>query len=608
MAGPYYFAWADEEDEFNSVTHAVEDDDIFEFEIEHNEGDFATLRIQIENPRIGLLAPGRKRWAWFSWFNGTIIVPLFFGRLVGLPEQIQDELVEINLIARPSDFVDQKLAVAATLKVRPYWDPIWFSDDTRDNPDNVLESRPELWHIDRLTRVVTTSNIINGEDGTLTFTDDQIFYDYVKTSYDQNPLRTINMTATVSWDQTSSGGFPVRHGKNGLSDNIPIQSYTGSGLAEAWPKPGSSLGGGWSCISSSAIVDGEVDPQLVGDPTPNWTPEQPHYQDRGFDTKLGSFGITPPGEDIGWSYHVTIPNIKVYWKLSIGWDVSRRKTEVIKFSLSADVQDLLTDPDDDSALDLNMASSELNGAIDPGDLPPIGKESARSFFTTDRGAESIEYLIALTRSHLIARARAVSISFEISFPLAVLSDLSCRQNAAFSDSRLPGTDVGGKIIQYRMAMSDGKQSASITIGCVIGKDGEITEEEGTPDYCEADYVGSDYQTYTGLTILPFASDVAYERILGTLPNDDGIDFDMLSANIIKDFSLSGGNGPDETQIDALDRFDITVDNSGHVDAENTNFAEVHLTLPSLIGGPFQTDYVVNVTDLKIPKTINLEAP
>jgi len=118
MAGPYFFAWADESEAFDPVTHSRFDDDIFDFEIAQNEGDFATLAITIQNPRIGLLAPGRQIWAWFSWSDGTDVIPLFFGRLVGLPDNIDGESVALNFIARPSDFANRVIEYLAFIKAQ----------------------------------------------------------------------------------------------------------------------------------------------------------------------------------------------------------------------------------------------------------------------------------------------------------------------------------------------------------------------------------------------------------------------------------------------------------------------------------------------------------
>jgi hypothetical protein len=49
--------------------------------------------------------------------------------------------VTLNFIARPADYDAQKLALAETLKVAPWWDPMWIRADSRDDPDTVLEAR-----------------------------------------------------------------------------------------------------------------------------------------------------------------------------------------------------------------------------------------------------------------------------------------------------------------------------------------------------------------------------------------------------------------------------------------------------------------------------------
>ena len=57
-------------------------------------------------------------WAWLSWDSGADVVPLFFGRLVGVPTDVNRELVTLAFTARPADFVDRKVAKAETLKVQ----------------------------------------------------------------------------------------------------------------------------------------------------------------------------------------------------------------------------------------------------------------------------------------------------------------------------------------------------------------------------------------------------------------------------------------------------------------------------------------------------------
>jgi hypothetical protein len=301
----------------------------------------------------------------------------------------------------------------------------------------------------------------------------------------------------------------------------------------------------------------------------------------------------------------------------------------LTFTLNADVQDILTLPDDGETLKLTMSSSELNGPVDPGGAIPLRSQLARSYFPTARGRKSVEYLIAIARAHLLARARCVNIDFEVQFEDAVAAGLSLRKNAIIHDERLPGTDVGGKIKSWTLGLSNGLQTALVSIGCCVGTAGSVAAVDGTPDYCVTDYVdgfkseqassdhvseaASDilhevrYQTYKGSFTLPFGSDIAYESIDGWAVQDDGLDLEHLTGHAVS-LSLLNSNGATETQTNALDRFAITVDDSGKVNATNTRYAQLSITVPDLTNGPFETDFALNVTTLKIPKDIDLSAP
>lgn len=113
----FYFAWISaSETAFDAVAHAREDEDVFAFSIEYAEGDFAGVEIEIRNPRVGLLAPARKVHAFLSYDTGTEIKPLFRGRLVGIPDDINQEVVRLQFRARPDDYAAQKTALASTLK------------------------------------------------------------------------------------------------------------------------------------------------------------------------------------------------------------------------------------------------------------------------------------------------------------------------------------------------------------------------------------------------------------------------------------------------------------------------------------------------------------
>src|SRR4029077_20877412 len=101
-----------------------------------DEGDPASLTVSVRRPRndggdpIGLLGPGRQIWAWFALACGPALFK-FRGRLIGVPTSIFEELVTLEFVARPVDAVAQKEALAATLRVLPYYDEVMIDPARR---------------------------------------------------------------------------------------------------------------------------------------------------------------------------------------------------------------------------------------------------------------------------------------------------------------------------------------------------------------------------------------------------------------------------------------------------------------------------------------------
>ena len=246
MSGPFYFAWVAATETTFGVEHQREDEKVLDLKIEHAEGELPSLEVEIENPRVGLLAPGRNIWAWLSWFDGTSVVPLFFGRLVGIPSDIFAETVTLSLIAKPNDYAEQKQALGRAMKVRPYYDPVWMDVADRDNPDAILEGYSALWHVDRVTHVVTASDVLTGEDGTEQFDESEVPYDSVSFSVGEAPLRKVSVDARLTWTQQASGAIDL--------GAKYVETLTGASLLGGWPKGGESIGGGWT-VQSGSIVD-----------------------------------------------------------------------------------------------------------------------------------------------------------------------------------------------------------------------------------------------------------------------------------------------------------------------------------------------------------------
>ena len=107
--------------------HMRWDEEVFSFTLSQEEGDPASLTAVIRRPHnmagdaIGMLGPGRKIWAWFALDCGPALFK-FRGRLVGIPTSIFEELVTLEFVAKPTDLVAQKEALAASLRVLPFYD------------------------------------------------------------------------------------------------------------------------------------------------------------------------------------------------------------------------------------------------------------------------------------------------------------------------------------------------------------------------------------------------------------------------------------------------------------------------------------------------------
>lgn len=369
MTLPFTFYWANEtETTFNPSTMNVANEDICSFDIKHDEGQIPTLDIVIRNPRIGLLAPGRKVWAWLAWqgtgaYSGTL-VPLYFGALVGVPTSLFKEKVTLQFIARSPQFIANKQALAEAMKTQPYYDPIFIGTNKRDDPDTILEGWSALWHIDRTSLVTTASDILIGEDGTVTFDEDHAIYDSVLLQLGQPPLTNIRVEATVNWTQRSSGFFTV--------PPVSISSYTGDTVMNDWPKPGASIGGGYRCVASFV-----TDTYLISN-TPNtsynstWTNTDPDPgQCSNASSTVSSSGpalLSPnPLQNILTQYFrsgvcfpdsdppmnvpmevsasgVIIPLWSVSMNMIIRYDASRQFSEILSFDMLANVQGVLASP------------------------------------------------------------------------------------------------------------------------------------------------------------------------------------------------------------------------------------------------------------------------
>lgn len=586
-AGPFFFAFVDPGETTFGPEHERFDAEIFSLEIDQQEGEFATATIDIRNPKVGLLNAGRKRWAWITWDSGDTpgVVPLFFGRLVAVPQDLQAELLRLEFIARPDDYAALQAALGETLKAAPYWDPVFITPDRIGDPDALLEGRPARWHIDRVTHGVTISDILQGEDGTVALGGDY-FYDSLSLGYGDPPLRSATVQASVGWNQDAAGtvdltGKLLKAAKQAHSgDGDVIDTYTGDGLATAWPVKGTAIGAGWS-VGRSFVKRGDG----------KWKPTEAKRT-------VFSNGLI-----------ADFPTWKFKPHFEVAYDASRSRVETLSLTLEADTQAVLTEPGDAETVLITTSSNQVDQEIDPeddtdGGTMPIGDPRRRSYFQTDRGHRSIEYLIALARAKLLARARTATIGLTTRWENGL--DLSCRKSVSIADDRLPGGAAIGKVVGYTLSADgdSGVMDCSVTLACAIGKGNSVSPAAGTPTYVATGYVGAGYQVVQGATLSTAAGDVTFAPPDGQDTPDDGVDFFAMAPGTVLASSIQIIDGKKE-QAELLDAF--LPDAQAAIDALGQAFTEISVSLRPLNGGPYQTDYIIAVSDLMVPRMVDLEA-
>lgn len=659
----FYLAWVNEGVTFSAGTHATAatkiwdgtegGEKVFSLEIEHSEGDFPSLVAELINPRVGLLSAGRNQWIWLSADDGAGPEPLFTGRLIGIPEDTTGEVIRVQFVARPPDFIAQKEALAASLRVLPWFDPIWIQEGA-DDPDTALEAYPRRWHIDRTTLDVTVSDINTGEDGTLEIGEADHFYDGFGASYSDPPLRRVAISGTVSWAQRGSGDVDLTRElcqkfiDTGSPFPIPfVTSLTGDGLFSSWPEPRSDIGGGWTVAASSSIEAATwIEPKSYtvhyGDRSEDmWRPDSRNADPLALANQafhdavnllLGQllnpprttdfiFGGSPPvsatvpdaSADPFGNWEAAFPLGAYMISFVVHFDANRERSETVLATIEADVQPLLTDPGAAETETIDLSSTFAAEPVDAAGSPPapalpIDDQRRNSYFKTARGAQSFEYLLLLARAKLLSRARAVEI--KLTTPWSVAAAVTCRHNVHLVDNRLPGGQCVGKVIAYTLtADGEGEIGAEITIGCTIGYGVALpAAATGDPVFVEDGVLEDGIQARTGAETELLTGELQYQSFDDfDVTDDDGVDlFNMAAVTVVNSLTIGGGVFEQRAAIDAAAALPATAA-PDPVRALRDTPTIITLDLVPVEGGAFHVDYDIDVSQLVVPAGIDLEA-
>lgn len=374
-AGPFYLTLVDESDTtFDASRHNQMEWWAFSHTLTLQEGEKPRLELEIENPRYGLLSLANK-YAWFAYDkspnkDGSQITPQFFGRLVGIPSDLQDEVITVQFITWPKDWIYRLQRVAEGLKQPPHYDKIWIDIGHRDDPMTIFEAFNSMVHTDPVTLEVTAEDIINASDGNVDITEDDHFYNSLKVSPGATPKSAIHVDATVKWTQTGRGYVDL--------GGFNFQSFSGDGILGDWPKPGANLAPGLTAFISQAWDNANVDSAVTTSWSSQYTnkekthsdgdtlsqsvsqsrPQFAGSSDLGFQLNykyqpgfLDPFAVDGDGDrsptNIPMSYEsnsVWAGSYSIGTQLTAHYDIQRPHVERVVFTLFADVQSTTVDP------------------------------------------------------------------------------------------------------------------------------------------------------------------------------------------------------------------------------------------------------------------------
>lgn len=543
---------------------------------------------------------------------------------------------------------------------------------------------------------VTVSDEIDGEDGDITLNPEDMEFEGLEMRIPTSPLTRVEVNATFNWTQTSAGGgidlaryitdhWPHLSGTGGFP--YIISSYTFG--ANSWPKAGTTIGDGWVVTFSSTTPlsdlvvrhhseagklisrpgtsmlsplgdagfgeGGTVEQESslsfdyiggglnINRPSPGGSIRYPkivtqndtkvEYSDIP-NAKLGESSSTVSSLNRSYSDTITVvPLLETHVQLHIGFQAGRPLNEKVHFTLVADVQPVLTEPEDDMAIilpDLNSVdlSKQIGEGLDA--EVPIDNSGARSYIVKDRGQDSLRYLLALARAALLKRSRCVEI---IVNPFVEhMPQVTLRKNLIVVDDRIPGGGCVGKITEYQLALDGktGRIETSVKIQCCVGRAGSLTFSDGEALYIDEEYIDNDYQEFTDQQVaLDEVEDVGF-----TVPlfdaQDDGLNFfsnidveDIIDEPVqvvfgpqVQFLHLSAGAGggtinlPGPSSIPGASGGERNQQIVQERNAALTNTLQQIQTQVRFKLKPmskvFSSNYDVEVTNLIVPKHIDLE--
>jgi len=588
--GTLYFALVDAGEVFNPVVHNREDEKVFNLQIDQSEGNFASAEIEVKNIGSGLLNPSRKKRIFISFESGSGVVLLFSGRVIGFPTDLGTKTVRISYIAQPEDWETVQASFLDTLKVAPFYNELFIPEDRRGDAADILEARSSLLYWDRVTNALSLSDIIEGTSTVDLGT--RVLFDTIRWEIGDPPVKTVNINIEVQWEQFGIGivdaGLAITaEFTNSAIGSAQINSLTPLSFEDAWQ--GVSIPNGYS------IIESKITPVANGFGLVQADLRSPTILVNGtdFPTSTGATPATRP---------VSVPRVWYSGDLKLQAIYEQKRRETASTSLSISIQDysLRGDKTEEISIRLQDPTSPAQGSVFDAKLPSFFFDGIGDLTTL--GTEVFENAILRGMARLKYANRVIETRIE--GDLNDLIEITVDQSLRFTDDRLPGGSILGKVAGYILEIDgdSGQQTAQITLQSCIGN-GEDSSGSGT----EVGLISYDNQF--GASAMN--SSVFYE--LTSLPTiDEPIDVPAMESDdqfLIDNVTVTGDG---ESQNIGFQNENITAPENGTGRPDTfleNNPTEVTIDLKTM--NPESELFAqidITTSDLTLPKHVDMEAP
>lgn len=452
---------------------------VFRWEVYHQEGRLALAKIVV--PKETKIPD--QPWVAIAVNQQEQFDIVFRGRLMGVPQLLDDYLWELHFLADHPQQKKQIDALVESLKVAPYWDPLFVSVEKLSAPEEVLEARSQTFYWDRVTGKVQTSDFLVGRQQTTLR--DCFLKGSLKTRIHKPPLDAVQVRLKAEWLQTMDGEMDVGPYLAQKFSSKMINTLTPEAFEKHWPKPYTRLGrsGYWVYESQLKRISPPSTAQL------NLYPQA-----------SAPFAVRQQGH-----HEVIWRRLKRIWfkaKLVIGWQYHQKRCETVSMTLKHQWGRVPSG---------RTKTLVLN-------LQDVGSRSGASFFQTDRGRQAIVHAIERAKCSLAASSRCMEI--EAHLPLKEALSLTLDHSITLADESLPQGSVTGKLVAYRFVVTPEEAVAHIQIASSLGLKVTAVERPSAPSYVDERYgisvVATFYQTPSGIVFDDFHAQVPKEGVVGDL--------------------------------------------------------------------------------------------